>query len=110
MDVKEAIEKCNLYIQAGATINVVDKVDGKMAFVTYDTTAIETVLSELEKKDEIVKSIIQRLENDIKNITETKADGYTDDYRRCRLKAYRTKTRELKEYIEKEYFKKVEGK
>ncbi len=70
--------------------------------------AIETVLSELEKKDKIVKSIIQRLENDIKNITETKADGHTNDYRRCRLKAYRTKTREIKEYIEKEYFNKVE--
>ena len=46
---------------------------------------------ELQLKDKIVMDIVKRLDNDIKNITETKADGYTDDYRRCRLKAYRTK-------------------
>ena len=61
---------------------------------------------ELQLKDKIVMDIVKRLDNDIKNITETKADGYTDDYRRCRLKAYRTKTREIKEYIVKEYFTK----
>ena len=58
----------------------------------------------LTENDKIVLDIIKRLDNDIKNITETKADGYTDDYRRCRLKAYRTKTREIKEYIEEKYF------
>lgn len=58
MDVKEAIEKCNLYIQVGAIINVVDKIDGEMAFVSYDTTAIETVVSRI-----------------IKNL---KTDGYED--------------------------------
>ncbi len=58
----------------------------------------------IEKKDKIIKNIIKRLDNDIKRITETKAKGYTDDYRRCRLKAYRTKTKEIKEYIEEQYF------
>lgn len=67
-------------------------------------TAIETVLSMLEEKDEIIKNIIKRLDNDIKRITETKAESCTDDYRRCRLKAYRTKTKEIKEYIEEQYF------
>lgn len=76
--------------------------------------AIETVLNliqiqqeEIEKKNGIVRSIISRLDNDIKNITEIKAkksEHYLDDYTRCRLKAYKTKTREIKEYIEKEYF------
>lgn len=58
----------------------------------------------LTENDKIVLDIIKRLENDIKNITATKYDGYTDDYRRCRLKAYKTKTREIKEYIEEKYF------
>lgn len=58
----------------------------------------------IEKKDKIIKNIIKRLDNDIKRITETKAKGYTDDYRRCRLKAYRTKTKEIKEYIKEQYF------
>ena len=61
---------------------------------------------ELQLKDKRVMDIVKRLDNDIKNITETKANGYTDDYRRCRLKAYRTKTREIKEYIVKEFFTK----
>ena len=78
--------------------------------------AIETVLNliqeqekELQKKDKAVKRIINRLNNDIKRIAETKTNNYSDDYRRCRLKAYKTKTREIKEYIEKQYFeRKVE--
>lgn len=78
--------------------------------------AIETVLNliqeqekELQKKDESVNRIINRLNNDIKRIAETKTKNYSDAYRRCRLKAYKTKTREIKEYIEKQYFeRKVE--
>ncbi len=78
--------------------------------------AIETVLNliqeqekELQKKDESVNRIINRLNNDIKRIAETKTKNYSDDYRRCRLKAYKTKTREIKEYIEEQYFeRKVE--
>lgn len=72
---------------------------------------IETVLNmlkekdaEIEKKDNAVKRIINRLDNDIKRITESKTEKYCDDYRRCRLKAYRTKTREIKKYIKKQYF------
>lgn len=68
---------------------------------------VKELRAEIEKKDRIVRSIISRLDNDIKNITETKAkkrEHYLDDYTRCRLKAYKTKTREIKEYIEKEYF------
>lgn len=78
---------------------------------------IETVLNmlkqkdaEIEKKDNAVKRIINRLDNDIKRITESKTEKYCDDYRRCRLKAYRTKTREIKKYIKKQYFeRKVEN-
>ena len=62
---------------------------------------------ELEKKDNAVKRIINRLNDDYKRITETKAkkqEKYLDDYTRCRLNAYRTKTKEIKEYIEEQYF------
>lgn len=63
------------------------------------------------EKDKKVNKILNRLDNDIKNITETKVKkrsnhGYLDDYTKCRLKAYRTKTREIKEYIEEIYFEK----
>lgn len=63
--------------------------------------------AEIEKKDKTVKHIIERLENDIKRITETKtkkSEHYLDDYTRNRLKAYKTKTKEIKEYIEEQYF------
>lgn len=77
-----------------------------------DLKSLNTVLNlitkqqkENEEKDNRVKKIINRLDNDYKRITETKSDGnHWDDYSKCRLKAYRTKTREIKEYIEKQYF------
>lgn len=67
---------------------------------------------ENEEKDNKVRKIIKRLDNDYKRITETKTNkstfpNYLDDYTRCRLKAYRTKTREIKEYIEQQYFEKL---
>lgn len=78
---------------------------------TKTKESIKTVLNmlkekeaEIEKKDNAVKRIINRLDNDIKRITESKTEKYCDDYRRCRLKAYRTKTREIKKYIKKQYF------
>lgn len=79
--------------------------------------AIETVLNliqekdkEIEKKDNAIKKIINRLNNDIIRISKSKTEKYSDDYRRCRLKAYKTKTKEIKEYIEKQYFeRKVEN-
>lgn len=66
---------------------------------------ITKLQKENEEKDNKVRKIINRLDNDYKRITETKSDGkHWDDYSKCRLKAYRTKTIEIKEYIEKEYF------
>ncbi len=68
----------------------------------YFDNMMDTI-REMYDKDRSVEAILNRLENDIKRITDKKAEGYTDDYRRCRLKAYRTKTREIKELIEKQY-------
>lgn len=96
MKIEEAIEKVNKIITT--------KFNNDYSIDNVDKEAIEIILSMLEEKDEIIKNIIKRLDNDIKRITETKAEGCTDDYRRCRLKAYRTKTKEIKEYIEEQYF------
>ena len=42
------------------------------------------------------QKLIEKLEKDIVNITKTMQDGkHCDDYSRCRLKAYRTKTKEI---------------
>ena len=79
--------------------------------MSSDSKKAETVLNmlkekdkEIEKKDNAVKKIIKRLDNDIERIAKSKAENNWDDYRRCRLKAYKTKTREIKEYIEEQYF------
>lgn len=62
----------------------------------------------IEEKDSIIRNIIKRLDNDINNISDLIRErrSFSTDYSRVRLKAYRTKTKEIKELIEKEYFKK----
>ena len=67
---------------------------------------INKLLLEIKEKDNKVRQIINRLDNDIFRISKSKEINKWDDYRRCRLKAYKTKTREIKEYIEQEYFEK----
>lgn len=50
----------------------------------------------MERKAIIYDELIDRLEKDIVNITKTMQDGkHSDYYSRCRLKAYRTKTKEI---------------
>ena len=68
---------------------------------------INKLLLEIKEKDNKVRQIINRLDNDIFRISKSKEINKWDDYRRCRLKAYKTKTKEIKEYIEQEYFKKT---
>ena len=67
---------------------------------------INKLLLEIKEKDNKVRKIINRLNNDIFRISKSKESNKWDDYRRCRLKSYKTKTREIKEYIEQEYFEK----
>lgn len=84
----------------------------EVTITTFDLFEnIETVLSmlkekdeEIEKRDNVVRKIINRLDDDINRIAKSKQENNWDDYRRCRLKAYKTKTREIKEYIEEQYF------
>lgn len=94
---KQAIER----LERGTTDSyVIIKKDVRILL-----NSLEKQQAEIEKKDNAVRNIVQRLENDIKNITKTKADGkHSDYYSRNRLKAYKTKTKEIKEYIEKQYF------
>ena len=79
--------------------------------MSSDSAKAETVLNmlkekdkEIDKRDNAVRKIINRLDNDINRIAKSKQENTWDDYRRCRLKAYKTKTREIKEYIEEQYF------
>ena len=54
-------------------------------------------IAQLEQKE---KRLRDKLEKDIVNITKTLQDGkHCDDYSRCRLKAYRTKTKEILKLI-----------
>ena len=84
----------------------------EVTITTFDLFEnIETVLNmlkekeaEIDKRDNVVRKIINRLDNDINRIAKSKSENNWDDYRRCRLKAYKTKTREIKEYIEEQYF------
>ena len=85
----------------------------EVTITTFDLFEnIETVLNmlkekeaEIDKRDNVVRKIINRLDDDINRIAKSKQENTWDDYRRCRLKAYKTKTREIKEYIEEQYFK-----
>ena len=101
---KETIERLNRIITT--------KFNNDYSIDSSDKEAIETVLNmlkekdaEIEKKDNAVRKIIKGLNNDIERTTKIKSDGkHCDDYSRCRLKAYKTKTKEIKEYIEEQYF------
>ena len=48
---REAIRQCELYVQAKATIQLVDEIDGKLAFKSCDTSAIDTVLSLIKEQE-----------------------------------------------------------
>lgn len=72
-----------------------------------DIFKIKKLQKENEEKDNKVRKIIKRLDNDILRISKSKEINRWDDYRRCRLKAYKTKTKEIKDYIEEQYFEKL---
>ena len=67
-------------------------------------TENENLYKIIKDKDNTVRNIIKRLENDNRKIKAILHEEYCDDYRKCRLKAYATKTREISGYIENEYF------
>lgn len=58
------------------------------------------VLNKTLKLESDKQKLIEKLEEDIVNITKIMQDGkHYDDYSRCRLKAYRTKTKEILEIL-----------
>ncbi len=62
-----------------------------------DLIIVLQYIDQLEQKEKRLKD---RLEKDVINITKTLQDGkHCDDYSRCRLKAYRTKTKEILKFI-----------
>lgn len=54
---REAIRQCELYVQAKATIQLVDEIDGKLAFKSCDTSAIDTVLSLIKEQQEEIEGL-----------------------------------------------------
>lgn len=61
-----------------------------------DTDRIIKETRKMQWKANKYDELIEKLEKDILNITKTMRDGkHYDDYSRCRLKAYRTKTKEI---------------
>lgn len=70
---RKAIRQCELYVQAKATIQLVDEIDGKLAFKSCDTSAIDTVLSlikENQKEIEGLKNINKNQSKDIKKAVD----------------------------------------
>ena len=57
------------------------------------------VKEELDRKDNTIRYICKRLENDNIRIKESLRTEWSDGYRQCRLKAYATKTREIEKLI-----------
>ena len=57
---------------------------------------LNNVLKYIDQLESDKQKLIEKLEKDTVNITKTMQDGkHCDDYSRCRLKAYRTKTKEI---------------
>lgn len=57
---------------------------------------VQKVRNYIDQLESDKQKLIEKLEKDIVNITKTMQDGkHCDDYSRCRLKAYRTKTKEI---------------
>ena len=62
---REAIRQCELYVQAEATIQLVDEIDGKLAFKSCDTSAIDTVLSLIKEQQTDIESLERSLNDEI---------------------------------------------
>ena len=57
---------------------------------------LNNALEYIDQLESDKQKLIEKLEKDTVNITKTMQDGkHCDDYSRCRLKAYRTKTKEI---------------
>lgn len=79
----------------------------KEVSLAYDMQYVERYIEQLENKvkelEKEKQAMINRLESDIPKITKILQDGkHFDDYSRCRLKAYRTKTKEILEILKGE--------
>lgn len=111
--VKENIKLKEQVKQLENKLNEFAKVEQKVDSINF-TIPIETIKNlieipntDLDNENKRLKSreqkLIEKLEKDIVNITKTMQDGkHCDDYSRCRLKAYRTKTKEILEILKKE--------
>lgn len=116
---KEEIEQDNTF---KISMPLITEEDKRKIDNNFETIVAEFTKSYVKEKDLILaqyvmqkqqdkidylesreQKLIEKLEEDIVNITKTMQDGkHCDDYSRCRLKAYRTKTKEILEILKKE--------
>lgn len=109
---KEGIEKDNTF---KISIPLITEEDKRKIDNNFETIVAEFTKSYVKEKDLALtqyvmkkqqdkidqlesdkQKLIEKLEEDIVNITKTLQDGkHCDDYSRNRLKAYRTKTKEI---------------
>ena len=109
---KEEIEKDNTFKISMPLITDEDirKIDNNFENIVKDFTKsyvkekdlvlVQYIMKKQQDKIDQLESdkqkLIEKLEKDTVNITKTMQDGkHCDDYSRCRLKAYRTKTKEI---------------
>ncbi len=86
---KEEIE-FNLKALSGVMLNFEDRLCDEMQ------ERVKEVKDYIDNLESDKQKLIEKLKEDTVNITKTMQDGkHCDDYSRCRLKAYRTKTKEI---------------
>lgn len=94
MNIEEVIEKCKMFIKNRATIQTIQSTKEGINFTTYDTTTIETVLNELEKKDSIINEMAKFIAGlDIDELICKDREHCTGDYE------YETCEECIKEYF-----------
>lgn len=91
-----------------AVLEYIEQLEQEKADRTHAENYEKSYISKLESDKQ---KLIEKLEGDIVNITKTMQDGkHCDDYSRCRLKAYRTKTKEILSILKGENHEKYANK
>lgn len=101
---KEEIENiiCNADFGEGKDKQV-EQVWVNVSFLDHITAERNKYKDKVDHLESREQKLIEKLEKDIVNITKTMQDGkHCNNYSRCRLKAYRTKTKEILEILKKE--------
>lgn len=96
-DIKDSKKIINMIDFLVDEFNRLEDIEDRKVQIEYNKVFNKGVKSVEDK----IRNLINCLDADIQNITKVKNEnGYIDDYKRNRLKAYKTKTREIKTRLE----------